>query len=103
MPRVPLIPNKVLQSLRCTFHTNPSRPTIEPTPVPEEPGGEALPSICVRDREVLRVFTEQGQDFNVALQFAVKKCWASKFSRETSPAITCRSWWSPLLSPASSG
>lgn len=71
--------NKVLQSLRCTFHTNPSRPTILATPVPEEPGGEALPSICIRDREVLRVFTEQGQDFNVALQFAVRKCWASKF------------------------
>ena len=71
--------NKVLQSLRCTFHTNPSRPTILATPVPEEPGGEAFPSICVRDKEVLRVFTEQGQDFNVALQFAVRKCWASKF------------------------
>ena len=54
-------------------------PTILATPMPEEPGGEALPSICIRDYEVLMVLIEQGQDFNVALQFAVRSCWASNF------------------------
>jgi hypothetical protein len=70
----------VLQTLRVTFYTEPSaRPGPRAGPVQEEPGGQALPSIVARDRGVLRVFTEQGQDFRVALQFPVRQCWATRF------------------------
>ena len=72
----------VLQALWTTFHSSP-RHALAPAPatagVPEEPEGEPLPSIVARDSSVLRVFTEQGQDFRVALQFAVRRCWQTKF------------------------
>lgn len=69
----------VLQAVRVTFHADPSRPTILPTAVPEEPTGAPMPSVVVRDAGVVRVFTEDGRDFRVALQFAVRRCWSTKF------------------------
>jgi hypothetical protein len=62
------------RSLRSTFHTDPSSLTILATPVPEEPGGEAVPNICISDMEMLMAFTEEGQGFNAALQFIVRNC-----------------------------
>ena len=73
------ISNPIHQTLRCTFHSYPDRPPMLPSQVSTEPEGNALPSVCIRDHEVLKVFGDQGQDFNVALLFPVRNCWSSKF------------------------
>ena len=68
------------QALRCTFHSYPDRPLVlAMAPVSPQPGGEPMVSTCVRDAEVLRVYTDLGQEYNVALLFPVRRCWATKF------------------------
>ena len=69
----------IKQALRCTFHTYPDRPCILSTPVSAEPEGEPLVSVCITDDKVLQVFADNGSQFSVALQFAVRKCWPTKF------------------------
>ena len=75
------VPSPILQSLRTTFYTYPDRPRLLSAAISPEPVGEPVPATCIRDkdRRVLRVFTDQGQQFNVALQFPVRNCWSSKF------------------------
>ena len=68
------------QALRCTFHSYPDRPLVlAMAQVSPQPEGEPMSSTCVRDAEVLRVYTDKGQEYNVALLFSVKRCWATKF------------------------
>ena len=71
--------SQIKQSVRCRFHEYPDLPRILSTPVSPEPEGESLASVCIRDEKVLRVFTDDGKHFNVALQFSVRRCWSTKF------------------------
>ena len=71
----------VLQTLRCTFQSESPKVVAGGQDTNEqEPGGEAgLSCVVARDASVLRVFSEQGQDLRVALQFAVRKCWETRY------------------------
>ena len=69
----------VHQALRCTFYSYPDRPRVESAPVASEPEGDTLDSVCLRDDEVLRVYCDSGEDYNVALQMPVRQCWPTKF------------------------
>ncbi|KAG7158322.1 Anaphase-promoting complex subunit 1-like [Homarus americanus] len=63
----------------ATFYTYPDQPPLLGEPVPEEPTGELLPSICVVESDSLNVFTEDGDDYSVALPFPVRKVWPVKY------------------------
>ena len=68
------------QALRCTFHSYPDRPLVlAMAPVSPHPQGEPMPSTCVRDAEVLRVYTDHGHEYNVSLLFSVRSCWTTQF------------------------
>lgn len=62
-----------------TFYTYPDQPTLLGESVPEEPTGDALPSICIVESDTLTIYTEDGEDFSVSLPFPVRKVWPCKY------------------------
>ncbi|KAK7071553.1 Anaphase-promoting complex subunit 1, partial [Halocaridina rubra] len=62
-----------------TFYTYPDQPALLGEAIPEEPTGDALPCICIVESDTLSIFSEDGEDFSVALPFPVRKIWSCKY------------------------
>uniref|UniRef100_A0A0P4WJL7 Uncharacterized protein n=1 Tax=Scylla olivacea TaxID=85551 RepID=A0A0P4WJL7_SCYOL len=69
----------VVHAMFATFYTYPDQPPLLGEPVPEEPTGDALPSICIVENDCLTIITEDGDDYSVALPFPVRKVWPVKY------------------------
>ncbi|XP_076035625.1 anaphase promoting complex subunit 1 isoform X2 [Oratosquilla oratoria] len=69
----------VQQVLFATFHTYPEQPALLGEVLPDEPTGEELPSVCVVENDFINVYTEEGEDYAVALPFQVNKVWPLKY------------------------
>ncbi|CAL4136333.1 unnamed protein product [Meganyctiphanes norvegica] len=85
----------VQQVLFATFYTYPDQPALLGEPIPDEPTGETINSICIIESDCLSIFTEDGDDYSIALPFPVHKVWPCKYgillerrvsaSKESSP------------------
>jgi len=71
--------SRVVEVVRCTFFTSPDRPCIINTSVSQEPKGDPIPTICIRHSNSLRIYSDAGEDWQVALQFGVLRSWQTKF------------------------
>lgn len=70
----------IKHALWCTFYLEwPAFIAEEVWNRPDEPSGEALPSVCLIDSTSLRAFTEKGEDFRSGLPFQISGAWNTKY------------------------
>ncbi|XP_063230625.1 anaphase-promoting complex subunit 1 isoform X2 [Bacillus rossius redtenbacheri] len=60
---------RIRHALWCSFRTSGA----------DEPVGDPIPCICLVDADSIRVFTAEGEDYIVYLQFEVSHVWACKY------------------------
>jgi len=65
--------------MRCRFYTSPDRPCVLPLAVNQDPVGEPIQTICVRNCDNIRIFCDSGDEYKVHLQFGVLRSWRSKY------------------------
>ena len=79
----------IRQTFWTRFHSYPGRANVllvnpdNPAGSPAASGrldlGPSVLATCVLEKETLRVFYDNGDDYPVPLQFPVKRCWPSKY------------------------
>ncbi|KAF2353689.1 Anaphase-promoting complex subunit 1 [Trinorchestia longiramus] len=70
------VESKIKQALFTTFYTYPDQPAMLGEHVLDHPTGTPLYSLCILEQEYLNVYTETGEEFSIALPFAVEKIWS---------------------------
>ena len=103
----------VRQTFWTRFHSYPGRANVllvnpdNPAGSPAASGrldlGPSVLATCVLERETLRVFFDNGDDYPVPFQFPVKRCWPSKYGlvleRDTNARSASKSHSGSNLNP----
>ena len=82
---------------------NPDNPAGSPAALGRLDLGPSVLATCVLERETLRVFFDNGDDYPVPFQFPVKRCWPSKYGlvleRDTNARSASKSHSGSNLNP----